>query len=88
MRLASGVVAGRYDFRLCRADEIREAEKQGVPIRVNYLCPESNESSEMPPYLRLPQIPKQVKYRFVGRNLLLVDRENGLIIDYMTNAFH
>ena len=42
----------------------------------------------MPPYLlpKLPQLPKQVKYRFVGRNLLLVDRENGLIVDYMTNA--
>jgi hypothetical protein len=36
--------------------------------------------------LRLPQLPKQVRYRFVGRNMLLVDRENGLIVDYMTNA--
>jgi hypothetical protein len=36
--------------------------------------------------LKLPQLPKQVKYRFVGRHLLLVDRENGLIVDYMKNA--
>jgi hypothetical protein len=27
-----------------------------------------------------------VKYRFVGRNMLLVDRDNNLIIDYMLNA--
>jgi len=27
-----------------------------------------------------------VRYRFVGHNFLLVDRENGLIVDYMTNA--
>jgi hypothetical protein len=37
----------------------------------------------MPPplLLRLPQLPKQVRYR-----LLLVDRENGLMVDYMTNV--
>ena len=42
----------------------------------------------MPPtlLLKLPQLPKQLRYRFVNRNLLLVDRENGLIVDYMTNA--
>jgi ABC-type transporter MlaC component len=65
-----------------------EAETQGVPVRVNYTYPESKELVEMPPtlLLNLPQLPKQVRYRFVGRNLLLVDRENGLIVDYMTNA--
>ena len=36
--------------------------------------------------LRLPQLPKQLRYRFVGHNLLLIDRENGLIVDYMTKA--
>ncbi|HLL74581.1 MAG TPA: hypothetical protein VK421_04900 [Pyrinomonadaceae bacterium] len=67
---------------------VSEAETQGVLLRVNHPYPESKELLEMPPslLLRLPQLPKQVKYRFVGRNLLLVDRENGLIIDYMTNA--
>ena len=67
---------------------VAEAETQGVPLRVNYPYPESKELVEMPPtlLLRLPSLPKQVKYRFVGRNLLLVDRENALIIDYMTNA--
>ena len=65
-----------------------EAETKGVPLRVNYPYPESKELVEMPPtlLLKLPQLPKQVRYRFVGSNLLLVDRENGLIIDYMTNA--
>lgn len=65
-----------------------EAETQGVPLRVNYPYPETKELVEMPPtlLLRLPQLPKQLRYRFVGRNMLLVDRENGLIVDYMTNA--
>jgi len=65
-----------------------EAENKDVPLRVNYPYPESKEFTEMPPTLLLvlPQLPKEVKYRFVGRNLLLVDRDNNVIIDYMTNA--
>ena len=67
---------------------LHEAETKAVPLRVNYPYPESQELLEMPAtlLLRLPQLPKQIRYRFVGRNLLLVDRENGLIVDYMTNA--
>lgn len=69
--------------------EILEAETAGVPLRVNYTYPESKELTQIPPtlLLKLPQLPKQVKYRFVGRHMLLVDRENGLIVDYMLNAF-
>jgi hypothetical protein len=67
---------------------ILEAETKGVPLRVNYSYPENKELTQIPPtlLLKLPQLPKQVRYRFVGRHLLLVDRENGLIIDYMLNA--
>lgn len=69
-------------------ETVFEAETKGVPLRVNYPYPESKELLDMPPtlLLRLPTLPKQVRYRFVGGNMLLVDRENGLIIDYMTNA--
>jgi hypothetical protein len=68
-------------------EEIMEAETAGVALRVNYTYPDSKELTQIPPtlLLKLPQLPKQVKYRFVGNNLLLVDRENGLIVDYMTN---
>lgn len=65
-----------------------ESEVKSVPLRVNHPYPETKEQLEMPPtlLLKLPPLPKQVRYRFVGRNMLLVDRENGLIIDFMTNA--
>lgn len=65
-----------------------EAETKGVPLRVNYPYPETAELVEMPPtlLLQLPQLPKEVRYRFVGRNMLLVDRDNNLIIDYMVDA--
>src|SRR5919197_1437861 len=74
--------------RELRRDVLVEAENKAVPMRVNYPYPETQELLEMPPtlLLRLPQLPKQVRYRFVRRNLLLVDRENGLILDYMTDA--
>jgi ABC-type transporter MlaC component len=65
-----------------------EGETAGVKVRVNYPYPDQVELIEMPPtvLLNLPQLPPEVKYRFVGRNLLLVDRDNNLILDYMTNA--
>ena len=69
-------------------ETVLEADTKGVPLRVNYTYPETKELVEMPPtlLLKLPQLPKQLRYRFVGRNMLLVDRENGLIVDYMLNA--
>jgi hypothetical protein len=67
---------------------VLEAETKGVAVAVNVQYPDSKEQVEMPPALLLvlPQLPKQLRYRFVGTNLLLVDRENGLIVDYLTNA--
>ena len=74
----------RLEFRKA----VFEAENKSVPVRVNLAYPESVELLEMPPNLLLvlPQLPRQVRYRYVGQNLLLMDRENHLIIDYMTNA--
>ena len=69
-------------------ETVETSEVKAVPVRVNYPYPDTEEQLEMPPtlLLRLPQLPKQVRYRYVGRNLLLVDRENGLIVDYMPDA--
>ncbi len=82
----------REDFKGRDKVELRktilQAETQGVPVRVNYPYPEEKEFVEMPPtlLLKLPPLPQEMRYRFVGTNLLLVDRENNLIVDYMTNA--
>ncbi|MBA2732848.1 MAG: hypothetical protein H0U54_08155 [Acidobacteria bacterium] len=67
---------------------VLEADTKGVPLRINYPYPANKELVEMPPtlLLKLPQLPKQMRYRFVNRHMLLVDRENGLIIDYMLDA--
>ena len=67
---------------------IMEADTKGVPLKVNYPYPETKELAEMPAtlLLKLPQLPSEVKYRFVGRHLLLVDSDNSLIVDYTLNA--
>ena len=69
-------------------ETVLESEVKAVPLRINYPYPESQELLEMPPtlLLRLPQLPKQVRYRYVGRNMLLMDRETGLIVDFMPDA--
>ncbi len=69
-------------------EQIFETETQGVVLRVNYPYAQSAELSEMPATLltKLPQLPKELRYRFVGRNMLLVDRESDVIIDYMPDA--
>jgi len=69
-------------------EQIFETETQGVVLRVNYPYAQSAELSEMPATLltKLPQLPKELRYRFVGRYMLLVDRESNVIIDFMPDA--
>jgi len=59
-----------------------------VTLKVNYPYPDPKEFVEMPAtlLLKLPQLPKELKYRYVNRNLLLVDSDNNLIVDYMVDA--
>jgi hypothetical protein len=65
-----------------------ETELTGVVLRVNYPYAQSAEMSEMPATLlaKLPRLPNELRYRFVGHNIILVDRESNLIIDFMPDA--
>jgi hypothetical protein len=82
----------KVEFQGKDRKEIREivfeTELQGVVLRVNNTYAQSAELSEMPATLlsKLPPLPKEMRYRFVGRNMVLVDRETNLIIDYMPDA--
>ena len=57
-------------------------------IHVNAVYPKNAPLSTVPPtlLLTLPKLPKDIEYRFVGRTLVLRDRESNLIIDYMKEA--
>jgi hypothetical protein len=54
-----------------------------VTLRVNYPYPNDEKVVNMPPtlLLKLPELPKQLHYEFVGRHLILLDRETRLIVD-------
>jgi len=57
-------------------------------IQVNAQYPKNAPLSTIPPFmlLMLPQLPKDIEYRFVGRTLILRDALSNLIIDYMKEA--
>ncbi len=74
----------------------REAAREGNPavegapvaVKVNAVYPQSAPLSTVPPtlLLRLPELPKPVEFRFVGRDLVLLDVNAGLIVDFVPNA--
>jgi len=66
---------------------VRE-ETRGVVLRVNSVYPPSRELVEMSPtlLLALPQLPRSMRYRFAGQYLAILDRDTGIVIDFMKNA--
>ena len=69
-------------------ESIFEAENTALPVRVNSVYPEAAEILETPPLLllTLPELPKELRYRFVAGKLLLMDPANHVIVDFMPNA--
>jgi hypothetical protein len=67
---------------------VLEADTKGVPLKINFPYPESKELVEMSPalLLSLPQLPKQLRFRYIGRSLVILDRDNSLIVDFMKDA--
>ena len=59
-----------------------------VAVKVNMPYPDSAPLSTVPStlLLRLPKLPKELDFRFVGRHLILRDADAGLIVDYIPNA--
>ena len=59
-----------------------------VRLHVNDVYPENMPLTTMPPTLlsKLPQLPLELVYRIVGRDLTLKDTKAGLIVDLIPNA--
>jgi hypothetical protein len=84
----------KREFKPAEKKEIRkvmlEKDDTSVPValKVNHPYPDAKDFVEMPAtlLLKLPQLPKELKYRYVGRNMILVDTDNNLIVDYMLDA--
>jgi hypothetical protein len=62
--------------------------KQPVVVAVNAIYPDAAPFSSVPPslLLRLPPLPEQVRYRFVGRALILRDTEANVVLDFIPDV--
>lgn len=62
--------------------------KKAFALNVNAYYPDDAPLSSVPPslLLKLPPLPEEVKYRFVGRHLILRDTEANVILDYLMNV--
>jgi hypothetical protein len=75
-----------------RSDAAADAVLEEVPekgrIRVNEPYPEGAPLATMPPDIlaRLPVLPDEVEYRFLGRHLILRDVGANLILDFVYNV--
>jgi hypothetical protein len=57
----------------------------GVRLRVNHRYPPGLPRATMPtPILtKLPALPEQLEFRFLGRSLILIDTQAGLVVDVL-----
>ena len=71
------------DGALIRTSFQRSEPIDGVRFDVNAAYPDGLPLQSMPPslLLNLPQLPKELEYRFVGRELILRDAPANLIVD-------
>ncbi len=83
----------RRELQGPKGPNARKTMRQGDPVkpfrlRVNDMYPEMLPATTMPPalLLKLPQLPKEVAYRIVGRDLVLQDAEANLIVDFVHEA--
>jgi hypothetical protein len=70
-----------------QADPTRE-HPESVQVTVNAIYNDRAPFSSMPPtlLLKLPQLPEEVRYQFVGRDLILRDAEANVILDFIKGA--
>lgn len=64
-----------------------EVANATAPI-INRTYPADAALPTMPPLLlaKLPMLPENLQYRFLGRHLLLLDSDTQLILDYVSNV--
>ena len=68
-----------------------KAEGSATPVKVavNAVYPVTAPLSTVPPsvLMALPTLPKELEFRFVGRDLILRDTHANLIVDFLPNVF-
>jgi hypothetical protein len=74
--------------RLARRTIQQDTPFKVVVLRVNDVFPDDIPLTTTPPtlLLKLPELPPELAYRFVGQDLALKDIKAGLIVDLIPNA--
>jgi hypothetical protein len=83
----------RAKFHGAGAPNMRKTIRQGEPLTkvqltVNGAYPEKLPLTTVPPTLliNLPQLPHEVAYRIVGHDLVLLDTEARIVVDFIAGA--
>ena len=75
-----------------KQQQTKEAMKEDKPVvvsfKVNGPYPDKQPVATVPPNVlaALPQLPKDIEYRFIEKHLILRDSRANLIVDYVLNA--
>jgi hypothetical protein len=67
---------------------LKEDAPPAIPLKVNVEYPESAALPTVPPNLlmNLPQLPEELEYRIVGKDLILRDVHANIIVDFIPKA--
>ena len=82
----------RQEFQGEQGRKLRRTIRQGEPVeihvRANEIYPEKIPLTTVPPtlLLQLPELPPEVQYGIVGRDLVLQDVKTRLILDFIHEA--
>jgi len=62
--------------------------KSTMILAVNAIYPDAAPASNVPPslLLKLPPLPEEVRYSFIGRALILRDSEANVILDFIPDV--
>ncbi len=67
---------------------LRRAEPVKMDLQINQSYPENVPLQSMPPsmLLKLPELPDELEYRIIDRELVLRDTEANIVVDYIPEA--
>ena len=85
-REIAATLNGRHGKQI--RSSLRRSEPTEMELQINQSYPEKVALQSTPPslLLNLPELPKGLEYRILGRELVLRDSDANIIVDYIPNA--
>lgn len=85
-REIAATLNGRHGKQI--RSSLRHSEPTEMELQINQGYPEKVALQSTPPslLLNLPELPKGLEYRILGRELVLRDSDANIIVDYVPNA--